>query len=456
MSDILIHTIFCVSYTLVPIVALLLLSYTGISLRRFSIPSLFVIYYVTFAYIGSMPLYFGWNMESLPAGMVDPSILVKLFLFSGTALLTIIAGFVFARHVIGIRAGTANRHAIGAAQTMQSIFIFFLFLLCILILHSYIRQVETVALFKAIDGDVMGAAVARSQMGSDFKGTYWHYKIFFRQLLDYCVLFFFADYLIKQRVTPFFLFLASFFVASFSATMAIEKGPFVNLLVMLYLTYVICRGGNYWQPVAKYLLFFLPLIIAVGYIYFMGAPDISTALMFIPARVFMGQLSPAYFYLDLFPDRVGYLFGTSFPNPGGLLPFQSYPLTTEVARLMSPESFAQGITGSAPTVFWAEMYANFGPAGISFSSFWVGVGLFVISFILSKLTPSPPVIAATVSMAMHYAFLSGTSFSNYVFDATLAAIATVTCLSILLGNTGSAVSESPDPRASKAVPLNAE
>jgi len=78
------------------------------------------------------------------------------------------------------------------------------------------------------------------------------------------------------------------------------------------------------------------------------------------------------------------------------------------------------------------MYANFGLIGIIFSSFLVGIGLFFISHILSSLRLSPPVIAATVSLAMHYKDLSGTSLASYLFDSYLFIISAVTFFSLLL------------------------
>jgi hypothetical protein len=214
--------------------------------------------------------------------------------------------------------------------------------------------------------------------------------------------------------------------------MAIEKAPLVNLLIMLYLTYVIYRGGNYWQSAGKYVVVMIISILSVFYIYFMNTPDIMSAVQYISRRVFTGQITPAYFYLDLFPRNIDYLWGASFPNPGGLLPFQPFSLTVEVAKVMFPGDIVKGIVGSAPTVFWVEMYANFGLIGIIFSSFLVGIGLFVVSHILSRFSLSPPIIAATVSLAMHYRALTGTGLSSYFFDIKLFLIAAITFMALLL------------------------
>jgi hypothetical protein len=418
----------------VPLMALVLLRYAGISLRMFSIPSLFIIFYLVSAYIGILPLYFGWDAYHGTLGIVDRATILKMFFCSSASLMLTITGFIYAYHVVGFNNIASNDHAPLSANGKQRLFIFCLILLCCLVLLKYLSQVGTIALFKALEGDFLGAAVARSDMGNAFggEGKHWHYQIFFRSLLDYCVIFFFADYLITRRRISGLVFGASFLVAAFSATMAIEKGPFIFLLAMLYLTFVVCRGGQYWQALAKYAAIAMTGFVTIFYIYFMGQEGVASSLKSLVSRIFSGQIAPAYFYLDLFPSRIDYLLGASFPNPGGILPFHVYPLTKEVVQFMSPGSISKGIVGSAPTVFWTEMYANFGPVGIVFSSLLVGIGLFAISHVLSMFCLSPPVIAATVSLAMHYKDLSGTSLSQYFFDSYLIAITTVTILSVLL------------------------
>lgn len=434
MESIPIDIAFCVMFSIMPLMALVLLRYAGVSLRMFSIPSLFVIFYLISAYIGIFPLYFGLDAYYKELGIIDNTIILKMFFFSSTSLILTICGFIYAYHVIGFNRIDAKYNVLVTTNRKQRVFIFFLILLCCVVLLKYISQIDTIALFKALDGDYVGAAVARSEMGNAFRGVgkFWHYQIFFRSILDYCVIFFFADYLITRRRSSGIVFWVSFLVASFSATMAIEKAPFIFLLVMLYLTIVVCKGGEYWQALAKYVVVTMVGFITIFYIYFVGQEGIASSMYSIATRVFSGQIAPAYYYIDLFPSRINYLLGASLPNPGGLLPFHVYPLTMEVVNYMFPDSILKGIVGSAPTVFWSEMYANFGLIGIIFSSFLVGIGLFFISHILSSLRLSPPVIAATVSLAMHYKDLSGTSLASYLFDSYLFIISAVTFFSLLL------------------------
>lgn len=432
MDDILFNILFSILFVLVPYMAIALLSCADISLRRFSIPSLFIIFYLLYSYIGIFILYFGWNSYVVSLGVVDKTVVFKLFIYSSTALIMIICGFIYAHRVLQCTANVNRCRVVARSNVRQRIFMFCLFLLCTLVLLAYLQQIQTIAIFSIFNGNSKEAYLIRSQMGNDFAGKYWRYEFFFHFLLNYCVVYFFADYLIMRNRVAFLLFLVMFLVASFTAIMAIEKGPFVNLLLLLYLAYVIYTGGKYWQSASKYVFIATMSILVIFYLNFMNAPDIVTALNEIVTRIFTGQISPAYFYIDWFPRHMEFLFGRSFPNPGGLLPFQPFPLTTMMSTIIFPEHFLKGVIGSAPTVFWAEMYANFGIVGVIFSSFLVGVWLVVISHFLSRY-PLTPITIATISiLAMHYRTLTGTSFSNYIFDVKLFIIVAITFMVLSL------------------------
>lgn len=438
MDYIIVDICFFVLFLSVPVIALRLLPFAGVSIFKFSIPSLFVIFYLAFAYVGILPLYFGWDDYPIYLGVVNKAIIFQMFVYSSSALMVIICGFISAHRLIGFNSDVTRHRTTEKANRTQIALNVFLLLLCGLVLLTYLKQVESIAMLKIISGDFAGAAVARSDMGNSFSGKYWRYQLFMRYLLDYAVLFFLTDYLLKRTKISMLFFLMSFLVAVFTAIMALEKGPLANLLIMCYLVYVIIKGGKYWQTTTKYLIFiFIGILISI---YILSIGGITGDRTFVGqflrmfSRILTGQLTPAYFYLDLFPNKISYLLGFSLPNPGGLLPFEHFPLTLEVANHMFPDDSVLGVSGSAPTAFWGEMYVNFGPLAVLLSSFYVGIGLFVISHILSKQALSPPTIAAIVTLAMHYKTLSATSLSNYFIDTTLFSILFITLIQRILKN----------------------
>ena len=87
MDDVLIDISFYVIFASIPFLAMELLPYSGVSLRRFSIPSVFIIFYFFSAYVGILPLYFQWDPYRVTLGVVDRTILLKMLLYSGAALI---------------------------------------------------------------------------------------------------------------------------------------------------------------------------------------------------------------------------------------------------------------------------------------------------------------------------------------------------------------------------------
>jgi hypothetical protein len=409
-----------------------LIRVAGLRLGEFTIPSFFVVMYFVAVFAGCVILLFGLDEYALSIGVRNPDIVLKLFGFSSIGMLLVLSGFVFANKAIGVSPPAPARITLVPSIAQQRWFFIGLFAVSCAVLALYLSKIETVAITAALSGDLVAAAVARTNMGTSFE-NYWRYELFFRHVMDLCVLYFVADFGMRPGVRSGTLAASSLAVASFTAVMSIEKSPIVMLLVSVYLVLVLLRGGRYWQPELKY---FAPVVLglaALMYMLFMGTLDFVKGLEQLAYRVLTGQIIPAYFYLERFPHDVDYLWGLSLPNPAGIFPFDSYPLTREIASVISPGSVADGVIGSAPTVFWGEMYANFGLAGVLFSSFVLGIALFILGHVLGRVPLSPAMIATTVTLAMHYQFLTATGVSSYLFDTRLGVILAITFVALVLG-----------------------
>lgn len=399
------------------VVALALLWLAGVTLTRLSLPSVVVLFYLAFAHLGTLPLYFGWDASSIGLGVEDPALVVRMAMFAGLALVCFSAGVVYVRVVAGERAGwEVPRQAVGATPGELRI-ITLVFVIGVVVYAAYLVRVPSVALLHALRGDDAAAAVARSDMTNAFTGAYWRYRLFFRTGLDFCAVFFFAHYLAVRGRAAFVRFAVAAGAALFTAVAAIEKSPMAMLLLMGYLAYVYSRGGRFWQPATKYLAAPLLTAIAATYLLLMGAPSLGASFGFLGWRVLTGQLSPAYFYLDLFPERLPYLWGGSLPNPGGFLPFTSLPLTRIVQDYVVRTGTAD-VAGSSPTAFWGEAYANFGPLGVVGAAFLMGVVVAGVAVVLARCAPSPTTTAAVVMLAAHYSGLAMAGISNYLADTT--------------------------------------
>lgn len=373
-------------------------------------------------YLGLPALYF--ELDSFRAyQMGSPATTLKIFFYTSMVTTLIIFGFIAARNTFGAidnphGLNFYQRQAVPASQR-ELFWIVFLFVLGLLVLIRYIQVlgIENVALLYVFDGysEQRDLQLLRSQMGNDFQGSYHWYRMFMRDVLIMSSLALYANYLVQPRRSNLLLFVLSFSVASLSTLVATEKGPFLWYLVTLFIVrvFVLYDGVVPLRKLPLLLILAFPIIISL-YVQFMGSENYGEALSLGLSRTVMGGITPLASYLDTFPDKIDYLYGRSFANPGQILPFEQFRLTVEISKIMNPDSAYHGTVGSSPTFFWGEMHANFGFGGIVLSSFLVGYGLYVLAALIARFTPSPIVIGFTVWTTIYFSELAKTSLSNYI------------------------------------------
>jgi oligosaccharide repeat unit polymerase len=296
-------------------------------------------------------------------------------------------------------------------------------MICLSVLFAYLYEVglNNIALFKALgEGKGYSAAAARSAMGNAFEGKYHWYYLFINQLMQICAFGAFAQMLIYKKNINKTFFVIVFFVTSFSLIMMIEKAPIINFLIALFFVYVLSQRNGIIPikalvPLGSLLVF----LIVATYIFFMGSESPTKALFSAISRIFTGGIQPAYHYLEFFPKYHEYLLGRSLPNPGGLLPFDHYRLTAEIMNWHKPDLSENGIVGSMPAVYWAELYANFGLLGILIPPFFVGAILYWLNSLLMRLEFTPIYIAIYIWLAMHFKKLAISSLSGFFIDIYL-------------------------------------
>jgi hypothetical protein len=154
----------------------------------------------------------------------------------------------------------------------------------------------------------------------------------------------------------------------------------------------------------------------------MGDADISAGIWSIFSRGLTGSLQPIYHYLEFFPKHQNWLYGITFPNPGGIFPFTPYNLTVEVMNFVQPEHYDSGIVGTMPAIYWGELFANFGYLGVFVLSPWVGFLLYLINWVVYRLDFDPLNSALFAWMLVHYKNLSLTSISMFIIDFNLVVI----------------------------------
>jgi len=235
---------------------------------------------------------------------------------------------------------------------------------------------------------------------------------------------FLVMYCSKQGKPYKYMFYLSFFVTIFSVSMTTEKAPVVWLLLQYILTYTIAKKHSKIEFTLIFkILFVLIAVITITDIMFMGSGNVSSALLSVASRAFAGSIQPAYHYLEIFPAKEAFKHGTTFPNPGGLLPFTPYELTKNVMNIVNPADSANGVVGTMPTIFWGEAYANFGVLGVVVVSLCVGTYVKFLDNVFNSIRLTAVSISFYTWLIMHLKDLSVTGFSDYVFDVRLVILA---------------------------------
>lgn len=409
---------FIFSYVLSPIITFRFMRKLNFSNSKFSIESFSILSIIIFAHVGLLPLYFGWDIYRYDIGVTDKVLIFYVLLLTLLSTIFLIFGFSFARKSLNRK--SLSWQNINKLNSGEIIGLFVLFMISTAVLALYLTKISNIALFVALSDGSREAKVARSLMGNDFTGRYHWYTLFMHDILMFVSMAFFANYLINRKTWILLVFLSSFVILTFSLIMSIQKAPFIWYLIGLFLVHTIVRNyGSYKISKIGFFAVFSLFVLIWFYVTFMGTQNYSDAVSAIFSRAFTGGIAPAYFYLEYFPKYHEFLFGRSFPNPGGLLPFENFRLTAEVMNWLFPELEEKGIVGTAPTIFWGEIYANFGLVGIPIFSFVVGcIVVFVVNW-AGKLRSNPIKVALFVWLALRYMQLANTGFSGFIIDINL-------------------------------------
>ena len=423
--------IFLLLFFSAPVFTLIQLRIAGERLNQVSIVNISTVAFFMFSVLGTFVLFFQLDSYRYSTGVQDPVLVFMVLFYSTINIILFLCGVIFVRKVVGLDVVPFRSFEIKDLSWLQHKLVFFLFLFCVLVLLDYLRQLEQVAIITALKEGASAASQARSDMGNSFPGKYHWYKLVMRDLGNLVTFTSFAIWLKRKRIKDSLTFVFALLYSVFVAIMATEKAPIAWLLIGLFMVYFLVRSNGF-IPFKKLIPFALLIVslLVVAYIYFMGAGDVSSALWSVFSRAFSGSISPAYFYLEFFPEHQEYLLGRTFPNPGGLMPYGPYRYTVEVMNWVFPNLVDSGVVGTAPTVFWGEAYANFGPLGVPVVAFLIGCLVALVSYLVSRIEINPFTIGFLVWLILIFKDLSTTGFSGYFYNIYIISI-TVTMIAVL-------------------------
>lgn len=433
-----ISILFILTFSLTVLFFIALAKLVKINLFSPSIITIFFWMYLVFAYLGIFALYFGLDEYRFILGVNDRLRILQLWFYSSVALLSIIMGFIFSNKLLSmdLKSSNLNKEQLSLTKSTKLVLLI-LFFVSIIVFLLYLSKLPSIPIVSLLLGTSEGNLKSlRSAATNAFPGDYHWYSLFFNSIFCFLCYVTFAELLKKYNKVNIFIFLSVFAFTAFAAIVPTHKAPIIWILIGLIITYMIVRNKRFsFKTIMLFTIISIPTLTFM-YKFFMGYQDRTLFEIFnsILSRTFTGQITPAYFYLEIFPKKVDFLLGRSLPNPMGIFPWENYQINVEVMNYMNPHLIGSDIVGSAPTVYWAEAYANFGFFGIIVTSIIIGVLLYSIQYIVLSLPKSSLTIGLNTWLMLELQKLSITGISNFMLNIDLFAICILGFFLIIIEN----------------------
>lgn len=432
-----------------------------LDIMQLSAPSLVLVSLFMFGFLGYAQAYYELDAGGDFRGMVDRDLLDRMFVYASYSIIMVILGYALARKILPEwlqPPAEGNFRNISESKT-ELLVIGGLAFISALVLLRVLHLAPIIAIFEAFKDNTLEARLAaRSEMFYDFPGKLWWYSLFYSSFLSVCCWAAFARVLLKFDWKRVLFFIAVFIPAFFAAIMTTAKAPGAWLLIGLVLTAIVVKSAGRVSVKAVVSVLVAGILFLGTAFYLVGVPDytkkdltsrtsktLGILISDIYSRAVGAEVMTFYYYMEIFPEKVGYLHGRSLPNPRNIFPFEPYSLSREVMKIVHPGVEEQtGRIGSAPTAYWGELYANFGPLGIFLPfSLLVGVAVYGLGGIYMRCARNPLGVGCYVWLLLHLKDLPVTSMFQVFVNIDLFFVTLVALVAWYVGRRGSASVQAP-------------
>lgn len=386
--------------------------------------------YIIFAYIGSVYLNIFPPQYELNMGVYNrPDLVLNVWYYTTAGLFLIPLGMFIANWATKYKPKYFTKRLletpinISKKDTSNVLYLIIILLISLsvyvvfLYAHKIGGTLPITGLFNGLN--IADLAQLRSDATNNFDGKYYRYAIFMKTLplLLLLITFFLKNTSLKWKL----LFYTLFFYNIFVSLMDLQKAPLVKIILLLMLAYFFYKNR---VSVKIFIVTGLSVVIILTtmYVFIMGHQlnDLFDIFSTIFHRIFVGQIIATY-WIQLFQESYGYIYGTSFPNPANIFPFEYRQITVELQNFVHPELARLGIVGSAPTVFFADWFINFGPLMALFSMLLFGFILQIVDiYFISNLVKNKSIFISVLFIFMinYFGQFAGSSFVGILIDTT--------------------------------------
>jgi oligosaccharide repeat unit polymerase len=334
------------------------------------------IFFIIFSYVGFFTLFYQLDSYRVKLGIDDPNLVAWAFIYSLYSIITFNLIYTVLLNKYKILRHTAHLEPNNKLYLKLclglSIGVFALFIT--------IQSSGDVPLFQLLKGNVNEALRLRLEADVaelDYKRVLKWLRKEWLLLLAMIVLGIYCN-TGKGKL----LLTIAVLTLLVNSLLFLEKSQFVYVLLSLLGMFVYCSDSK--KLILK--IGITATIIVFGllslYSLLMNTTTIVDGLKSIIGRATTAQLLGAITILEIFPEKLPYLTGEALPNPGGLTPFGGFDLDRFVQREIRGVG-NNGLTGTSPTIYWGNLYANFGVWGVLIAPFLAALTVFVYQSFIS-------------------------------------------------------------------------
>lgn len=335
-------------------------------LKYLTIPGFFFWAYLAMIFIPSFYIY-----------VEHPGPYRDTYLLAVTSvLLTIPIGIIFAKQMLKFK-NQEIRNFFRQATTKESdtgaykIVFFMLLAISIIMMFVYLHEVEIIPLLYMIKnpGEYEYSLELREFSGKLLMTTFTYiYEWVKFPIFPFLIVISWGIYLHNRLKKWFMLSLMTLIVGIIYCALVLVKGHVALIFLVLFVFYYISRSGK--VSIKGVIVFFsailsFPLFVFFIITYGMGVNIFSLLL----ERIFYVTSDVLYYYFEIFPNDVGYLFGRSIRNIARVIGEEHFDTANYVFRYIWPKSIESGHANAA---FVGNLHADFGLIGVLFGGVFAG------------------------------------------------------------------------------------
>lgn len=367
-------------------------------LKYLTIPGFFFWAYLAIIFIPSFYIYFE-----------HPGPYRNTYLFAvASVLLTVPLGIIFAKRLFGFKKQEianffVRPNTVDNNWVVYEIAFYILLGLSIIIILLYVYEVGIIPLFYMVKnpGEYVYSVELRELSGKllETSFTYFYEWVKF-PIFPFLVTLSLGVYLHTRMGKWLVLFLMTLILGIVYCALALVKSHVALMLLVLFIFYYISRSGKAsLKGIVLFLsaIFAFPLFVFFITTYGLGV-NVFTILLY---RIFYISPYVVYYYFEIFPYDVEYLFGRSIKNFAWVIGEEPFDTANYVFQHIFPAQIESGLANAA---FIGNLNADFGLIGVLLGGVLAG---FIMQWInISLIRMKKTVLSIALYSVLTVAFLN--------------------------------------------------